>query len=74
MARSIVRAGDMDLWRSVTCNSSQDDATVKCWGSNMFGQLGQGDTSNRGDGSNGGSPAQPTRGCGGREGGGGGGA
>lgn len=26
-----------------------DDATVKCWGSGSFGQLGYGDTNNRGD-------------------------
>jgi len=48
----------------VTRTSSQDDATVKCWGWNLYGQLGYGDTSRRGDGSNG---ARPSRGCGGRE-------
>ena len=49
--------------RSLTGNSSQDDATVKCWGWNEYGALGQGDASDRGDGSNGGCPARPTRGC-----------
>ena len=29
-----------------------DNANVKCWGDNTYGQLGQGDNSNRGDGSN----------------------
>jgi len=32
---------------------SQDDATVKCWGENVDGQLGQGDTDKRGDDANG---------------------
>src|SRR3546814_3892555 len=27
-----------------------DDNSVKCWGSNSHGQLGQGDNTNRGDG------------------------
>ena len=29
-----------------------DDDSVKCWGSNWYGQLGLGDTENRGDASN----------------------
>jgi hypothetical protein len=37
----------------LTCVSLQDDATVKCWGSNYDGNLGQGDTSDRGDNANG---------------------
>ena len=57
----------MDLCWILNCNSSQDDATVKCWGSNYNGELGQGDTMFRGDGGNGGCPARPTRGCAGRE-------
>jgi len=58
VARSSARSGDMDLRRNVTCNSLQDDATVKCWGYNFYGQLGQGDTSGRGDDSNGDFPAR----------------
>jgi len=53
VGRRNVRAGDMDMWRRLTCNSSQDDATVKCWGDNSDGQLGYGDELDRGDGSNG---------------------
>ncbi|MSP25312.1 MAG: hypothetical protein EXR75_09145, partial [Myxococcales bacterium] len=34
-----------------TCALLSDD-TVKCWGNNEYGQLGLGDTSNRGDGPN----------------------
>ena len=64
VGRSSVRVEKLDLWRSVTCNPSQDDATVKCWGRNEDGQLGYGDPSDRGDDSNGAWPARPTRGCG----------
>jgi hypothetical protein len=54
VGRSSVRAGELDVWRrSVTCDASQDDATVKCWGKNGDGQLGLGDILARGDGSNG---------------------
>jgi len=38
----------------------QDDATVKCWGWNGMGQLGQGDKSDRGDDANGPYPPSPT--------------
>ena len=40
------------------CVSLQDDATLKCWGQNDQGQLGQGDILNRGDEANG--PCPPT--------------
>ena len=33
--------------------SPQDDATVKCWGWNIYGQRGLGDNSDRGDDVNG---------------------
>ncbi|KAJ1471842.1 regulator of chromosome condensation 1/beta-lactamase-inhibitor protein II [Baffinella frigidus] len=35
-----------------------DDGSVKCWGKNEYGQLGYGDTSNRGDQINGSPPAR----------------
>ena len=65
VGRGSVRVRKLDLWRSVTCDPSQDDATVKCWGYNNDGQLGYGDTSSRGDVGTGGWPARPTCGCGG---------
>ena len=37
------------LWH--TCAISEGDK-IKCWGRNRFGQLGYGDTNNRGDGAN----------------------
>ena len=42
-ARAIAFAGTYH-----TC-AILDDASVKCWGDNQFGQLGLGDTTNRGD-------------------------
>jgi hypothetical protein len=42
------------------CDSAQDDATVKCWGRNANGNLGYGDTLDRGDDKSGGCPARPT--------------
>jgi alpha-tubulin suppressor-like RCC1 family protein len=35
-----------------TCAILLDNASIKCWGYNASGQLGLGDTNNRGDGSN----------------------
>ena len=42
--------------RGITAGDNQtcailDNSSIKCWGSNTSGQLGLGDTSNRGDGS-----------------------
>ena len=42
------------------CSSPQDDATVKCWGSNFHGQLGLGDSTTRGDNANGPCPPSST--------------
>ena len=42
------------------CFSPQDDATIKCWGQSVYGQLGLGDTSDRGDDANGPCPPSPT--------------
>ena len=38
---------------TLTCSSLQADATVKCWGGNPMGQLGQGDAVSRGSNPNG---------------------
>ena len=38
----------------------QDDATVKCWGFNINGQLGLGDYANRGEHANGTCPPSST--------------
>ena len=38
--------------------SLQGDATVKCWGYNVYGQLGLGDSSDRGDDVNGPFPSE----------------
>jgi len=43
---TVISTGD-----SHTC-AVLDNANVKCWGDNTYGQLGQEDNSNRGDGSN----------------------
>ncbi len=41
-------ATDIATGSNATC-ALLDDSTVKCWGHNAFGQLGQGDTESRGD-------------------------
>ena len=60
MGSSTVRADQIHFWRRLIRNSAQDDATVKCWGRNANGNLGYGDTLDRGDDKNGGCPARPT--------------
>jgi alpha-tubulin suppressor-like RCC1 family protein len=53
---SVVDLGAGRTARGITAGDNQtcailDNASIKCWGSNSAGQLGLGDTSNRGDGS-----------------------
>ena len=44
-------AKSLELGSGHTCVILDNDS-VKCWGRNHYGQLGLGDTANRGDGSN----------------------
>ena len=50
------------LLRPLGCFSPQDDKTIKCWGLNDFGLLGQGDRSTRGDDANGPRPPSSVQG------------
>jgi E3 ubiquitin-protein ligase HERC3 len=52
----VVELGAGRTARGITAGDNQtcailDNSSIKCWGSNTSGQLGLGDTSNRGDGS-----------------------
>ena len=44
----------------LSCFLPQDDATLKCWGLNNYGQLGLSDNFNRGDDANGPCPPNST--------------
>ncbi|MBI5508645.1 MAG: hypothetical protein HY903_07820 [Deltaproteobacteria bacterium] len=49
-ATKIVAGGNDTVSRGNNACAVLDDGSVKCWGGNSYGQLGQGDTLTRGDG------------------------